>query len=132
MNVKRATVHPRATENIPEIISIVEALIERGYAYALNGDVYFEVRKFAPYGELSSRNIDELESGARVEVSEGKRDPLDFALWKAAKPGEPSWESPWGDGTAGLAHRMLGDVHQIPRAGVRYSRRRAGSHLSAP
>ncbi len=75
---------------------MVEALIERGYAYVLNGDVYFEVRRFEPYGELSNRNIDEMESGARVEVSETKRDPLDFALWKAAKPGEPRWESPWG------------------------------------
>ncbi len=101
MNVKRATVYPRATENIEEIINLVQALIDRGYGYVVDGDVYFEVRKFAPYGELSGRNIDELESGARVEVSEIKRDPLDFALWKSAKPGEPSWDSPWGPGRPG-------------------------------
>jgi len=101
LNVKRATVHPRATENIDEIISIVQALIERGMAYVVGGDVYFEVRKFEPYGELSNRNIDEMESGARVEVSEIKRDPLDFALWKAAKPDEPRWDSPWGPGRPG-------------------------------
>jgi len=121
LNVKRATVHPRATEHMPEIISIVEALIARGYAYVLNGDVYYEVRKFAPYGKLSCRNIDDLESGARVEVDETKRDPLDFALWKAAKPGEPCWASPWGDGRPGwhiecsaMSHKYLGqgfDIH---------------------
>ncbi|MHB9109983.1 MAG: cysteine--tRNA ligase [Armatimonadota bacterium] len=101
LNVKRATVYPRATENIEEIINLVQALIDRGYGYVVGGDVYYEVRKFESYGQLSSRNIDELESGARVEVSEIKRDPLDFALWKAAKPGEPSWDSPWGPGRPG-------------------------------
>ena len=101
LNVKRATVYPRATENIEEIINLVQALIDRGYGYVVGGDVYYEVRKFESYGQLSSRNIDELESGARVEVSEIKRDPLDFALWKSAKPGEPSWDSPWGPGRPG-------------------------------
>ncbi len=101
LNVKRASVYPRATDNIDEIISLVAALEERGAAYEAGGDVYFEVRKFAPYGELSNRKLDDLESGARVEVNEIKRDPLDFALWKAAKPGEPSWDSPWGPGRPG-------------------------------
>jgi len=101
LNVKRATVYPRATENIEEIINLVQALIDGDYAYVVDGDVYYEVRKFASYGQLSSRKLDELESGARVEVSEIKRDPLDFALWKAAKPGEPSWDSPWGPGRPG-------------------------------
>jgi len=101
LNVKRASVYPRATENIEEIINLVQALIDRGYGYVVDGDVYFEVRKFEPYGQLSNRNLDELESGARVEVSEIKRDPLDFTLWKAAKPGEPSWPSPWGLGRPG-------------------------------
>jgi cysteinyl-tRNA synthetase len=101
LNVKRASVYPKATENIPEIISLVQALVEKGYAYEIDGDVYYDVRKFAPYGELSNRDIDEMRSGARVEVSEQKRDPLDFALWKSAKPGEPSWGSPWGPGRPG-------------------------------
>ncbi|MHB9130101.1 MAG: cysteine--tRNA ligase [Armatimonadota bacterium] len=101
LNIERASVYPKATDNIPEIISLVESLIERGFAYEANGDVYFEVRKFEPYGELSNRNINEMESGARVEVSGIKRDPLDFALWKASKPGEPSWASPWGPGRPG-------------------------------
>ncbi|MHB9026895.1 MAG: cysteine--tRNA ligase [Armatimonadota bacterium] len=101
LNVKRATVYPKATDNIQEIINLVQALLEKGYAYEVDGDVYYEVRKFAPYGGLSNRDINEMRSGARVEVSEQKRDPLDFALWKAAKPGEPSWESPWGPGRPG-------------------------------
>ncbi len=121
LNVRRASVYPKATENIAEIISLVEALIARGHAYEANGDVYFDVRSFAPYGELSNRKIDELESGARVEVSEIKRDPLDFALWKTAKPGEPSWDSPWGPGRPGwhiecsaMSMKFLGagfDIH---------------------
>jgi len=101
LNVQRATVYPKATDNIAEIVSLVTALVERGAAYAVDGDVYFDVRSFAAYGQLSNRNIDEMESGARVEVNEIKRDPLDFALWKAAKPGEPSWPSPWGPGRPG-------------------------------
>ncbi|HEX2948808.1 MAG TPA: cysteine--tRNA ligase [Armatimonadota bacterium] len=101
LNVQRATVYPKATDNMDEIISLVQALVERGVAYEVEGDVYFEVRKFNKYGELSGRDIDDLRSGARVEVSERKRDPLDFALWKAAKPGEPYWESPWGPGRPG-------------------------------
>lgn len=92
---------PRATGHIPEIIEFVKGLIERGYAYESGGDVYFSVRKFPDYGKLSKQKIEELRAGARVEPGENKRDPLDFALWKAAKPGEPSWPSPWGPGRPG-------------------------------
>ena len=100
-NVLPATVNPRATEEVPEIIEMIEGLIARGHAYASNGDVFFRVRSFPRYGALSGRNIEELESGARIDVNERKEDPLDFALWKNAKPGEPSWPSPWGEGRPG-------------------------------
>jgi cysteinyl-tRNA synthetase len=101
LGVMRPTVQPKATETVPAMIAMTERLIERGHAYAVDGDVYFSVRSFPGYGKLSGRNIDELESGARVDVDERKRDPLDFALWKAAKPGEPHWPSPWGEGRPG-------------------------------
>ncbi len=102
LNILRADVEPRCTEHIPEMIALTEQLISRGKAYATNdGDVYFRVRRFAEYGRLSNRNPDEMRSGARIEPGEHKEDPLDFALWKAAKPGEPSWESPWGSGRPG-------------------------------
>ena len=95
LGVKPATVHPKATENIDEIQSIIATLIEKGFAYvAPNGDVYFRTRKCKDYGKLSHQPIDDLESGARIAVGEQKEDPLDFALWKAAKPGEPFWKSP--------------------------------------
>ena len=102
LGVRPATVHPRATENMDAIITLVTALIDKGYAYRVeNGDVYFRTRRFAGYGKLSHQPIDDLESGARIAVGEQKEDPLDFALWKAAKPGEPSWPSPWSDGRPG-------------------------------
>ncbi len=101
LNVRRADVYPRVTETIPPIVSFVEKLVAKGSAYVLGGDVYYSVRKFPAYGRLSKRPLNELESGARVEVDERKKDPLDFALWKAAKPGEPSWPSPWGPGRPG-------------------------------
>ena len=101
LNVREASVHPRATENIDEIIDIIRTLEEKGYAYAVNGDVYFRTRKDQGYGKLSHQPIEDLESGARIAVGEQKEDPLDFALWKAAKPGEPYWESPWGQGRPG-------------------------------
>jgi len=101
LGVRRADHEPRATEYIPQMIALITTLLERGYAYQVDGDVYYEVRKFADYGKLSGRNLDELMAGARVEVDERKRDPLDFALWKAAKPGEPWWDSPWGKGRPG-------------------------------
>jgi cysteinyl-tRNA synthetase len=101
LNVLPAAHYPRATEEVGPIITMVQGLIDRGHAYAVDGDVYFRVRSFADYGKLSHRNLDDLLSGARIEVDERKDDPLDFALWKAAKPGEPSWESPWGPGRPG-------------------------------
>ncbi len=114
-------VRPKATEEIPEMIELVQRLIDRGYAYEVDGDVYFSVRAFKEYGKLSGRNIDDLQSGARVDVDERKKDPLDFALWKSAKPGEPHWTSPWGEGRPGwhlecsaMSQKYLGlpiDIH---------------------
>jgi len=101
LGVKRPTVQPKATETIGEMLVMVQRLIDRGYAYEVEGDVYFSVRKFDGYGKLSGRDIDEMNSGSRVDVDERKTDPLDFALWKAAKPGEPHWASPWGEGRPG-------------------------------
>ncbi len=101
LGIKRATIHPRATHEIEEIIKIVKTLIEKDHAYEKNGDVYFSVASFPEYGKLSKQGIDELLSGARIEVDEKKNDPLDFALWKSSKPGEPFWESPWGKGRPG-------------------------------
>src|SRR5215213_6694047 len=101
LNVLPASHYPRATEEVGPIIAMVQGLIERGHAYPVDGDVYFRVRSFAGYGKLSHRDLDDLLAGARIEVDERKEDPLDFALWKAAKPGEPSWESPWGRGRPG-------------------------------
>ena len=101
MNIREATTHPKATENIDEIIDIVSSLIEKGYAYEANGDVYFSTKKFNEYGKLSHQPLEDLEAGARINVGEVKREPMDFALWKSAKPGEPYWESPWGHGRPG-------------------------------
>jgi cysteinyl-tRNA synthetase len=101
LNVRRADIHPLVSEHINEIISMVENLVGNGSAYVVDGDVYFEVRKFAGYGKLSNRTLDDMQSGARVEVDTRKRDPFDFVLWKAAKPGEPYWDSPWGSGRPG-------------------------------
>jgi cysteinyl-tRNA synthetase len=118
VNIKPATLYPYATQHIPEIIAMVSQLIERGNAYAAaGGDVYFRVRTKKDYGKLSKRDIDDLISGARVEVGENKEDPLDFALWKASKPGEPFWDSPWGKGRPGwhiecsaMATKYLGET----------------------
>lgn len=101
LNFKGATVHPKATENIDEIINIIKSLEEKGYAYAVNGDVYFRTLKFKEYGKLSHQPIEDLVSGARIAVGDIKENPLDFALWKGAKEGEPYWESPWGKGRPG-------------------------------
>jgi cysteinyl-tRNA synthetase len=121
LNIREATFHPRATENINEIIDIISTLIEKGYAYAVEGDVYFSTRKFPEYGKLSHQPLEDLESGARIMVGELKHEPMDFALWKSAKPGEPFWASPWGEGRPGwhiecsaMVRRYLGetiDVH---------------------
>ncbi len=121
MNVREATVHPKATENIDEIIDIVSTLIEKGYAYAVdNGDVYFSPKQFKEYGKLSHQPLEDLEAGARINVEEVKREPMDFALWKSAKPGEPYWESPWGHGRPGwhiecsaMVRRYLGETIDI-------------------
>ena len=125
LGVRRASVNPRATEHIGEIISLVSTLIEKGHAYATpDGDVYFSVRSFDGYGKLSGQNIDDLENGARVDPDESKRDPLDFALWKAEKPGEPSWDSPWGKGRPGwhiecsaMSMAILGETFDIHGGG---------------
>ena len=121
LGVRDATIHPKATENIQQIIDLVQTLIDKGYAYAVNGDVYYRTKKFADYGKLSHQPIEELQAGARIDVNDVKEDPLDFALWKAAKPGEPYWDSPWGQGRPGwhiecsaMSNRYLGktiDIH---------------------
>jgi len=100
-NVLPPDVEPKVTEHIPQIVALVERLVANGHAYAVDGDVYYEVAKFPPYGRLSGKKLDDLREGARVEVDERKREPADFALWKSAKPGEPSWDSPWGKGRPG-------------------------------
>ncbi len=102
LNVKRADVYPRVSETIPDIIAMVQKLIDKGYAYAVdNGDVFYSVEKFHGYGKLSGRKLDDMQAGARIEVDTRKQNPMDFALWKSAKPGEPSWDSPWGKGRPG-------------------------------
>ncbi len=125
LGVERATINPRATEHIGDIIHLVETLIEKGNAYATeDGDVYFNVRSFPGYGKLSGQSVDDLESGARIDPGEQKKDPLDFALWKAQKPGEPAWESPWGMGRPGwhiecsaMSMNLLGDTFDIHAGG---------------
>ncbi|MBQ5816433.1 MAG: cysteine--tRNA ligase [Oscillospiraceae bacterium] len=117
LNVRPATVHPRATDNIDNIIALISTLEEKGYAYSVNGDVYFRTKKYNEYGKLSHQPLEELEAGARINVSEQKEDPMDFALWKAAKEGEPFWQSPWGKGRPGwhiecsaMAKSILGET----------------------
>ncbi len=124
LNVRVPDIQPRATAHIPEMIEMIEELIARDHAYPADGDVYFSVRSFPGYGKLSGRNIDELISGERIEPGEAKRDPLDFAVWKGAKPGEPSWDSPWGPGRPGwhiecsaMANKYLGDGFDIHGGG---------------
>lgn len=120
LNVRHATVNPKATENIDAIIYIISTLIEKGYAYEAQGDVYFSTEKFKDYGKLSHQPLEDLEAGARIMVGEVKREPMDFAVWKAAKPGEPAWDSPWGKGRPGwhiecsaMNWRYLGDTIDI-------------------
>ncbi|NCO23790.1 MAG: cysteine--tRNA ligase [Candidatus Infernicultor aquiphilus] len=124
LNIERADVHPRATEHIAEIIELLKGLEEKGYAYEIDGDVFFEVSKFKNYGKLSGQDIEELKIGARVEVDERKRDAIDFALWKKAKEGEPSWDSPWGKGRPGwhiecsaMSMKYLGKTFDIHAGG---------------
>jgi cysteinyl-tRNA synthetase len=124
LNIKRATVNPRATEFMVEIVEFVNELVNKGFAYEIDGDVYFSTKRFNAYGKLSGQNIDDLQAGSRINVDERKNDPMDFALWKSAKPGEPAWESPWGQGRPGwhiecscMASKLLGDTIDIHAGG---------------
>jgi cysteinyl-tRNA synthetase len=120
LGIRPATVHPRATEHIPEIITLVQTLIDKGAAYAVEGDVYFNTQAFPDYGRLCGQNLEDLEAGARVDPDPCKRHPMDFSLWKAQKPGEPAWESPWGPGRPGwhiecsaMSMKYLGETFDI-------------------
>ena len=120
LGIRPATVHPRATEHIGEIIHLVKSLQDKGYAYEVNGDVYFDTKKDMGYGKLSGQNLDDLEAGARIDVDEVKKNPADFALWKSQKPGEPAWPSPWGMGRPGwhiecsaMSMKYLGETFDI-------------------
>ncbi|MCI7330653.1 MAG: cysteine--tRNA ligase [Selenomonadaceae bacterium] len=124
LNVRHADVYPRVSETIPEIIEMVQTLVDKGYAYPVDGDVYYSVEKFAGYGKLSGRKLEDMQAGARIEVDERKHHPMDFALWKAAKPGEPSWDSPWGKGRPGwhiecsaMSLKYLGEKFDIHGGG---------------
>lgn len=124
LGIRPATVHPRATEHIPQIIDLIQRLVDKGLAYPVNGDVYYRVKAFPGYGCLCGQNLEDLESGARISVDEAKEDPLDFALWKAQKPGEPAWESPWGMGRPGwhiecsaMSMTYLGETFDIHGGG---------------
>ncbi len=124
IGVKRPTIEPRVTEHMPEIIDLVGRIIDKGYAYASGGDVFFSVKKFKEYGKLSRRDPDDMLAGTRIDINELKEDPLDFALWKAAKPGEPFWESPWGNGRPGwhiecstMSMKYLGESFDIHGGG---------------
>src|SRR5881296_3614062 len=124
LGVEAPDAEPKATDHVAEMVALIERLVAGGYAYVMDGDVYFEVRRFPAYGKLSGKNLDELLAGARVDVDERKRDPRDFALWKAAKPDEPSWPSPWGPGRPGwhiecsaMAMRYLGESFDIHGGG---------------
>jgi len=124
LGVGRPDFEPLATEHIKEMIEVIHRLVEKGHAYAVDGDVYFRVASFKDYGKLSKRNLDDMKAGARVEVDERKEDPLDFALWKASKPGEPAWDSPWGPGRPGwhiectaMGFKHLGQTFDIHAGG---------------
>ncbi len=124
LGIHEASVHPKATENIDAIIDIVKKLVDNGYAYEVNGNVYFSTKKFREYGKLSKQPLEDLEAGARIDVSDEKHDAMDFALWKAQKPGEPAWESPWGMGRPGwhiecsaMANKYLGETIDIHSGG---------------
>lgn len=124
LNIKRAVVHPRVTQEMPAIISMIQTLMDKGFAYEVNGTVYFDIQAYRDYGKLSHKNQEDLEAGARIEINEDKKHPMDFVLWKPKKPGEPSWESPWGDGRPGwhiecsaMAKKYLGDTIDIHAGG---------------
>ena len=124
LGVVTPDVEPRATEHMPEILEMIRTILDKGFAYQVDGDVYYRVSAFPEYGQLSKRHLDDMQAGARVEVDERKQDPMDFALWKAAKPGEPAWESPWGPGRPGwhiecsaMSVRHLGSTFDIHGGG---------------
>ncbi|MBU4128956.1 cysteine--tRNA ligase, partial [bacterium] len=124
LKIKRADLYPKATEHIEDMIELIQELLDKGYAYEIGGDVYFNIAKFSSYGKLSGRSVDEMRAGARVEVDERKRNPLDFALWKRAKEGEPIWKSPWGEGRPGwhiecsaMSMKYLGESFDIHGGG---------------
>ena len=124
LNIKKATHHPKVSENIPEIIAFVQGLIDKGFAYEVDGDVYYDIQKFDHYGKLSGRDLEDMQMGARINVDERKKHPGDFALWKSAKPGELFWESPWGSGRPGwhiecsvMSRKFLGDQFDIHGGG---------------
>lgn len=124
LNIKKATHHPKVSENIPEIIDFVQGLIDKGFAYEVDGDVYYDIQKFDHYGKLSGRDLEDMQMGARINVDERKKHPGDFALWKSAKPGELFWESPWGSGRPGwhiecsvMSRKFLGDQFDIHGGG---------------
>ncbi|HBF6022651.1 TPA: cysteine--tRNA ligase [Clostridioides difficile] len=124
LGIKRATVHPQVTDNIQQIIEFIKELEDKEYAYAVNGDVYFDTNKFEGYGKLSGQKQEDLEAGARIEVNDQKRHPMDFVLWKAKKEGEPGWDSPWGEGRPGwhiecsvMSKRYLGETIDIHAGG---------------
>lgn len=125
LGIKRASFHPRATEYIPKIIRLIQRIIDNGHAYVADGTVFFDVKSFPTYGKLSHQDLDDLQSGSRIEVDEVKRSPLDFVLWKPQKPGEPAWESPWGLGRPGwhiecsaMSTDLLGDTIDIHTGGI--------------
>lgn len=125
LNIARATVNPRATEYISDIIDFTKELVDKGYAYEVDGDIYFSTKKFPGYGKLSGQNIEDLQAGARINVDERKKDSMDFAIWKSQKPGEPAWESPWGMGRPGwhiecscMVKKLLGDTIDIHAGGM--------------
>jgi len=125
LGIRRATIEPKATEHIPEMIGIIKTLLEKGYAYQINGDVYFEVQRFPEYGKLSGRKAEQMLAGARIEIDPRKKNPLDFALWKRSKEGEPAWESPWGPGRPGwhiecsaMSMKYLGESFDIHGGGA--------------
>jgi cysteinyl-tRNA synthetase len=125
LGIRQASVEPKATEHMTDIIHLTETLVKKGLAYQVDGDVYFEVAKYSAYGRLSKRRLDDMQAGARVDVDERKRHPMDFALWKSSKPGEPSWESPWGAGRPGwhiecsaMSMKHLGETFDIHGGGM--------------
>ena len=130
LNVERATIEPKATDHITQIIQFVKKLVKGGFAYQVEGDVYFSVEKFEEYGKLSGRKLDEMEAGARIDINEKKNNPFDFVLWKSAKPGEPSWESPWGKGRPGW--HIECSVMSSEYLGVTFDIHGGGKDLSFP